>query len=401
MKPNYKFHRASSIVVPEQFFEPLRTGIHEVDDTWSEIGGIIPSQMSFVTGKPGSGKTTLCLAIGSKLSETIPVAFISLEMSDFQLAHQARKIPGFGRIHVTDTFDPVKTLEEINTIKPGLIIIDSLQKAARKVPNMNHNASQIHVTKIFTDYAKANWCPVMLIGHCDKAGNYKGPSDLAHDVDTHFVVNYDKELDIRTFSSEKNRFGGLVQDSLFGITRERIWIGTPYIKEVFSDATVELKEDEKKETLTPSIATDDLGAAVKQCLNLLDDSWNGSTVKATIFAVVQYLKEKDKDFVDRSFIKDPKKVNVKFKGKKVAHAIPLFGELNFGSKSFGSSVELGKIGYKKEQKFMTSRISKRSEVLLWIILHEWLHLYKGNQKHTNDFFDQIGKKFDWFKKELS
>lgn len=401
MMTNYAFRRASSIHVPEEFFKPLRTGIHEVDDSWSELGGIIPSQVTLITGKPGSGKTTLTLAIGSCFSSSVPVAFISLEMSDFQLAHQARKIPGFGKFFVTDDFDPVKTMELLKKMKPGLIIVDSIQKAARKVPK-GKNDAQIEVVNIFSKFAKETWCSVFLIGHCDKAGNYKGPSDLAHDVDSHCTVSFDSELDTRNFSFEKNRFGGIVQESLFGITRERIWVGTPYINEAYPEATVENTVDPTiNPSLTPSVAPDKLGEAVKQCMKVLDTGWNGSTVKATIFSIVEFMRVHDSEFPSRGVVKDPGKVHVKFKGRTVAHADPRTGELNFGRKSFDDTMQLGKVGYKKEQKFMTSRITKRSEVLLWIVLHEWCHLYDGMTNHTNAFFSEIGKKFDWMKKELS
>ena len=38
-------------------------------------------------------------------------------------------------------------------------------------------------TMLFTEFAKKHWCVVILIGHCDKSGNYKGPSELVHEVD--------------------------------------------------------------------------------------------------------------------------------------------------------------------------------------------------------------------------
>jgi len=76
--PNH-FYRVSEIVVPEQFFHPLKTQSPELDAVFSELGGIIPSQVTLVTGNPGSGKTTLCAVVGSRLSlsQPKPVVFLS------------------------------------------------------------------------------------------------------------------------------------------------------------------------------------------------------------------------------------------------------------------------------------------------------------------------------------
>ncbi len=58
VNPLETFKKVSEIVVPDQFFHPLQTGSPELDSTFSELGGLIPSQVILVTGNPGSGKTT-------------------------------------------------------------------------------------------------------------------------------------------------------------------------------------------------------------------------------------------------------------------------------------------------------------------------------------------------------
>jgi energy-coupling factor transporter ATP-binding protein EcfA2 len=398
---DYSFRRAATIKVPDEFFNPLRTGMKDVDDSWSEIGGIVPSQVTFITGQPGSGKTTLTLAIGACLSKDKPVAFISLEMSDFQLAHQAKKIPGFGGVDVTGDFDQELTMQALRSLKPGLIILDSIQKAARKMKDENgkqmpFDRAQFTIVDMFTRYAKETWTPVFLIGHCDKSGNYKGPSDLLHDVDSHLLVNYDKEMDLRTFTFGKNRFGGMVQDSLFGITRDSVWVGSPYISTVFGEASVTPTQTIDNNTQAPAPPV----GMVLNCITQLTTKWDGSTARATINAVTQFLKANDPEFKDRSFVKDSKRVKVQYRGNSVAHCHPRSGELVFGKKTF-TKMEVGKIGYAKEQKYIHARNLDNAGLLVWVVVHEWMHLYDGLQHHKNEFFDEVAKKYDWLMAEVA
>jgi RecA/RadA recombinase len=396
---NFSFRRAATIKVPEEFFNPLKTGMKDVDDAWSELGGIVPSQVTFITGQPGSGKTTLTLAIGACLSRHKPVAFISLEMSDFQLAHQARKIPGFGGVDVTGDFDQEMTMEALRELKPGLIILDSIQKAARKMRDENgkmmpFDRAQFTIVDMFTKYAKETWTPIFLIGHCDKSGNYKGPSELLHDVDSHLLVNYDKEMDLRTFTFGKNRFGGMVQESLFGITRDSVWVGSPYITTVFGDAAITPTRPEEP----PQLVAQD--GRVSSCISSLTTNWNGSTARATITAVIDFLKAHDPDFRNDSIVGDPNRVKVQFRGNSLAHCHPGSGELVFGKKTF-TKMTLGNVGYAKEQKHINSRCTTNGDLLVWVIVHEWCHLFKDMQKHNNEFFDFVATKYDWMKNEIA
>lgn len=413
IKKNYSFKRASEISVPDEFFNPIKTGIRDVDESWSEIGGIVPSQVTFITGNPGAGKTTLCLAVGATLASEVKipiedyiaaginVAFISLEMSEFQLAHQAKKIPGFSKVHVTGDFDQEETMKMIRQLKPGLIILDSIQKAARKMKDENgkpmaFNTAQYVITDMFTQYAKETWCPVMLIGHCDKSGNYKGPSDLLHDVDSHLHVHYDKEMDLRTFSFGKNRFGGVMQDSLFGITSQTVWIGSPYITRAYADAAITKKDPSAKPAPLEKLD----GSSVSVCLKALENKWDGGTARATINSIVNFLKANDEDFSANSKIKIPQKVKIDFRGNTIAHCHPASGELVFGKKTFTDTLEIGKVGYKKEQKHINLRVTTKVELLVWVIINNWCRLYNDKEGNNEEVFTFIGEKYDWFMAEI-
>jgi hypothetical protein len=247
---------------------------------------------------------------------------------------------------------------------------------------------------MFTRYAKETWTPVFLIGHCDKAGNYKGPSDLLHDVDSHLLVSYDKEQDLRTFQFGKNRFGGMMQESMFGITSSTVWIGTPYISTVFGNASIHPTEPVTAMPHTTHIDED--GVAV--CINALTNKWDGSTARATIMAIIEYMKANDDH--EGLIVKDPKRVKTQFRGNSIAHCHPRSGELVFGKKTFTATMEIGKVGYAKEQKFILARCNTKVELLVWVVLHEWSHLFDGNDTHNNEFFTIVGEKYDWLMTQL-
>jgi len=384
---NYSFRRASTIEIPDQMFQPYKTGKAEIDDVWSELGGIIPSQVTIATGKPGAGKTTLTLLIASLLPDDLVKAFISLEMSDFQLAHQAKKIKGFGDVYVTEEFDQVETFKVFEQLKPGIIIVDSIQKAARKMrlPNgkeMPFITAQYKITEMFTAYAKKNWCPVILIGHCDKSGNYKGPSDMLHDVDSHLLVSYDKETTIRSYIFDKNRFGGLIEENVFGITKETVWIGSP-----FND-------------LSPvNGSSEPTNEQIIFCREALANKWDKTTAKIAIKAIVNFLKNNDENFDSDSCVKDATKVKLIFKGDDVAHCLPLTGELVFGSKALVEMMP-GQVGYKKEKPYIALKAKTPFQLLEWIVIHEWCHLFEGMTEHDHPFFNFISKKYAWYQSKM-
>lgn len=385
---DYGFKRASTIVIPDQMFQPIITGKKEIDDAWSELGGIVPSQVTLVTGKPGVGKTTLLLAIAGMLSEKYRVAFVSLEMSEFQLAHQARKIKGFGNVFVTQEFDQNETFRIFAEIEPELIIFDSIQKGAKKMRKPDGNpmpftTAQYEIAGMFTAYAKRTWAPVMLIGHCDKSGNYKGPSDMLHDVDSHLSIEHDKDTDMRQFGFEKNRFGGIIEPSMFGITRETVWIGSP-----FND--VELSTSDSSTTTDEQIIF---------CRNDLNTKWDKAKVRIAIRSIVNLLKRVDDNFSTDSCIKDAEKVKVTFNGDKLAHCHPLTGELVFGSKIL-EPLQLSQVGYRKEKPYINLRVKTQFQLLEWLIIHEWCHLYEGMTEHDHKFFTFITAKFLWYQDQV-
>ena len=415
---DYSFKRASTIEVPDEFFHPLRTRNPAFDDLFSELGGIVPSSVTLVTGIPGSGKTTLAALIASMLAMFFPdedFSFISLEMSDFQLKNQARKIKGFGNLMVSTEFHLRKTLEELEKKKPKLLILDSLQKAASQL-DMSENRAQVEIVNTLTAWAKRTWIPVLIIGHCDKSGKYRGPSTILHEVDSHMEVKYDRELDMRTFMFGKNRFGGDLREEIFGFTRDTVWVGSPHIITFYTDAVVKKIEKDAStgstETISPTAETieaqienevfpdtpreysNDSISMVKSCMKNLNDKWSGSAAMVTVKTVLDMIKAQDPD--TENLIVPAQKIRLAFRGATVAHTHQN-GEIVFGTKSMDDNFQIGRIGFSKEKPYISKWCKNRSHLLAWYVMHQYTTLKQGVSGHNTDFFARVDKLAEHFK----
>jgi hypothetical protein len=380
------FRKASTIKVPERLFQTCKTGVPEFDNTFSEIGGVVPSQVVFVTGKPGAGKTTLTLAITAKmfLSSKRPGAFVSLEMSDFQLALSAKKIPGFEQMMVSTDFSLENTISELTKMKPSAVVIDSIQKAAALMVKQgeapNYNQAQKDIVSRFYAFAKKTFIPVFLVGHVSKSGSYIGPSHLEHEVDSHLTVEFDRDLNYRTFSFGKNRFGGSNDPQLFGITSEGVWIGSPYVVDrVLAEGDVAAAAERVAQVFSQFKQRNSSAKSVPP-----------SEVNALAQEVVSYLRTSDAENIRaNSHVGCPEKVKLSFDYRGVAQCIPKQGKIRIGQVMYTDRFKIGSIGYKKEQPFINRNVKNREDLYLWVLLHEWVHLYKGMQHHKVVFFSQV------------
>lgn len=180
-------------------------------------GGLVPGSLVLIGGEPGIGKSTLVLQnILSIRSRT--VLYVSGEESAVQLKMRADRL---GRVSdscyiVTET-SLQNIFEHIEDIKPGLLIIDSIQTiASDDLESASGSVSQVRECAVsLLKYAKESGVPVILIGHITKEGSLAGPKVLEHIVDAVLQFEGDSKYMYRILRSIKNRFGSTSEIGIY------------------------------------------------------------------------------------------------------------------------------------------------------------------------------------------
>lgn len=176
-------------------------------------GGIVHGSLILVAGEPGIGKSTLFLQTGLGL-KNVSVLYISGEESEQQIKMRADRLqlqnPDF---YLLTEINTSVIFQEIKKLKPGLIIVDSIQTL--QTPFLDASAGSVSQIREcaaeFQRFAKATNTPVFLIGHITKEGQIAGPKVLEHMVDTVLQFEGDRHYAYRILRTLKNRFGSAAE----------------------------------------------------------------------------------------------------------------------------------------------------------------------------------------------
>jgi DNA repair protein RadA/Sms len=183
-------------------------------------GGIVPGSIVLVGGEPGIGKSTLFLQNGL-LIKNVKVLYISGEESEQQIRMRADRLQlkGVDFFLLTESSTQV-IFQEIKKLKPGLIIIDSIQTLQTPfIDSSPGSVSQIRECAAeFQRFAKETGIPVILIGHITKDGSIAGPKILEHMVDTVLQFEGDRHYAYRILRTLKNRFGSTDELGIYEMT---------------------------------------------------------------------------------------------------------------------------------------------------------------------------------------
>jgi DNA repair protein RadA/Sms len=192
-----------------------KTGISELDRILG--GGIVGGSLILLGGEPGVGKSTLALQLALALKGK-KILYVSGEESEEQISLRARRMKKSNpECYILSETELETILTHAENIKPGLIIIDSIQtistgiieSSAGSVSQVRECAAQL------LKYSKITGTPVFLIGHITKDGTLAGPKVLEHIVDVVLYFEGDNNNVYRILRSVKNRFGSTSELGIF------------------------------------------------------------------------------------------------------------------------------------------------------------------------------------------
>src|SRR5581483_546185 len=105
----------------------MASGIAEFDRVLG--GGVVPGGLVLLGGEPGIGKSTLLLQVAAHVAQHVgPVLYSSGEESEHQIKLRGERL-GVGRAPLFLLAETCleRILEEIDRLKPSLVIVDSVQ----------------------------------------------------------------------------------------------------------------------------------------------------------------------------------------------------------------------------------------------------------------------------------
>ena len=179
-------------------------------------GGLVPGSVILLGGEPGIGKSTLLLQVSLSLNTN--VLYISGEESQQQIKLRADRMGLSGEnCFVLSQTETQKIFQQIQKIKPDLLIVDSIQTLhSNHIESGAGSVSQIRVTAgELIQFAKNTNTPVILVGHITKDGNIAGPKILEHMVDTVLQFEGDRNHIYRILRAQKNRFGATSEIGIY------------------------------------------------------------------------------------------------------------------------------------------------------------------------------------------
>lgn len=198
----------------------LPAGLPEFDRVLG--GGFVAGSILLLGGEPGIGKSTLVLQAADAFGKLRgPVLYASGEESAPQLKKRAERLGIRGdTVAVLPTSSLEEMLSALETMKPALLIVDSVQTTVTSmIESPAGTVGQVRmVAGALAAAAKPNDTAVLLVGHVTKDGTLAGPKVLEHLVDAVLYLESDSSKQYRILRSGKNRFGSTDEIGLFEMT---------------------------------------------------------------------------------------------------------------------------------------------------------------------------------------
>ena len=212
--------KASSRVVPlsdvDTVTDPrILTNLGELDRVLG--GGIVHGSVVLLGGSPGIGKSTLLIQMLAALDQ-YQTLYISGEESAQQISLRAERLAlNKDNIRLLSSVSLEEILSTLQSLKPKLVIVDSIQTLASEALNSAAGSvSQVReCAGQLVQFAKNTNTTLFVVGHITKEGTLAGPRVLEHMVDTVLYFEGDSSDRFRLLRATKNRFGAVNELGVF------------------------------------------------------------------------------------------------------------------------------------------------------------------------------------------
>ena len=185
------------------------TGVPELDRVLG--GGLVRGAVVLLAGEPGVGKSTLLLAAAaSSAAAGRRVLVVTGEESAAQVKLRAQRVGALAPdLFLAAETDLAAVLTHVETVRPGLLVIDSVQSmASGEVEGGAGGVAQVReVAAALIGMAKGRGLTTILVGHVTKDGGIAGPRVLEHLVDVVLHFEGDRGSRLRLLRAVKNRYG--------------------------------------------------------------------------------------------------------------------------------------------------------------------------------------------------
>ena len=185
---------------------------------WDEVfgGGLTKGSVNMIGGAPGAGKSTLIL----QMCEGAPVTtlYVSAEEPVIAIKDRAQRL-GLGKGMTSVRMLPAMTgsvnlAGVIETHKPGMLILDSLQGFCGDDDKIQHE-----VLAYLKKTAMIQMMVILVISHINKGDDFAGRMSNQHDVDA-LITLFPDEAGTRILECVKNRNGPAFKPQCYEMTEK-------------------------------------------------------------------------------------------------------------------------------------------------------------------------------------
>ena len=195
------------------------TGVGELDRVLG--GGLVPGAVLLLAGEPGVGKSTLLLEVARHYAAGGTALVVTGEESAAQVRLRAERIGALHpRLYLAAETDLAAVLGHVETVDPGLLVVDSVQTIASPAADGSAGGvTQVRaVAAALIAAAKSRNMATVLVGHVTKDGAIAGPRVLEHLVDVVLQFEGERHSTLRLVRATKNRYGPADEVGCFELT---------------------------------------------------------------------------------------------------------------------------------------------------------------------------------------